>query len=292
VIFRASVAVYDASDRRLKVLLMLGHSTSNFILKYHTKRLIIIDKGAAKFSKTLIAPLLHSVSSRFFQPALNALLHCPSTRLCPSLSDSQWIQLGVNRVIDASASGRGFLQSLISQGSQAPSYTHFFETLKSKRRLNLCKELNEHVANTGAKALDDTLAEFDELKKFELRAGAGHWRSHASHDAAKISSIKEDGTQVIKKYPVGHLYSLDLRTHLMRHLTTADQIERRKEHDMRGLKRVGVEGLREGVAKGSEIHSLAESPTAKTNLLGTCMRLTNPALHTFMSHLFGRRSLV
>jgi hypothetical protein len=169
------------------------------------------------------------------------------------LSDAAWIKLGVGRVIEGSVSGRGFLQNLTSQGSEVPSYTHFFETLKSGRRLRLCGELNERVVCSMASRIPDALAGFHELENFDIRAGDGHWHSAASHDPRKVSSIQEDGTKVLKKYPVGHLYTLDLRTHLMRHLTTADQVERRKEHDIRGLKRSGAHALRQGVAKGRKL---------------------------------------
>ena len=196
---------------------------------------------------------LDTVASRFFEPAQRALSSCQFSRLCPSLSDEKWIQLGVKRVIEAPASGRGFLQDLMSHGHITPRYSHFFETLKSKRRLNLCDQLNEQMIAQESSSLPDVLADFHELEKFDIRAGDGHWHSAASQDAAKISTIKDDGTRVTKKYPVGHLYTLDLRTHLMRHLMTADQINRKKEHDMRGLKRAGAEGLRQGVAKGRKL---------------------------------------
>ena len=55
------------------------------------------------------------------------------------------------------------------------------------------------------------------------------------------------------KYPVGHLYTLCLRTHHMRHLMTSDQEKRKKEHDMRGLKRAGAAELRQDVAKGRKL---------------------------------------
>ena len=194
-----------------------------------------------------------SVSSRFFDPIQTLLPECPHLRQCPTLSDERWIELGVSRVIEAPESGRGFLQNLVSQGQRSPSYTHFFETLKSKRRLNLCDDLNDRVIEEKTRSLNDALSGFKELNGFDVRAGDGHWHSAASHDPVRFSSLKDDGTTVSRKYPVGHLYTLDLRTHLMRHLITADQENRRKEHDMRGLKRAGAEGLRKGIAKGRKL---------------------------------------
>ena len=84
--------------------------------------------------------------TRFFSPALSLLESCDSHRSCPALPDDKWIELGVSRVILAPDSGRGFLQDLVSRGKYAPGGGHFFETLKSQRRLSLCAELSEKLA--------------------------------------------------------------------------------------------------------------------------------------------------
>ena len=55
------------------------------------------------------------------------------------------------------------------------------------------------------------------------------------------------------KYATGHLYSLDLRSHGMTHLTVRDQVERKKEHDMRALKRQDIQTLRQGTATGRKV---------------------------------------
>ncbi len=55
------------------------------------------------------------------------------------------------------------------------------------------------------------------------------------------------------KYATGHLYTLDLRSHSMTHLTVSDQAERNKEHDMRALKRQDIQALRQGAAKGRKV---------------------------------------
>ena len=107
-----------------------------------------------------------SVSSRFFEPIQSLLPECSHLRQCPVLSDEQWIELGVGRVIEAPASGRGFLQNLVSEGRCSPSYSHFFETLKSKRRLNLCDEVNDRVIQNKIGSLDDALSKFQELEGF------------------------------------------------------------------------------------------------------------------------------
>jgi hypothetical protein len=49
---------------------------------------------------------------------------------------------------------------------------------------------------------------------------------------------------------VGHFYSLNLRTHTLRHLAAGEGLH---EHDMSALKRVKPKGLRQGVAKGRRV---------------------------------------
>ena len=191
--------------------------------------------------------------TRFFSPALSLLESCDSHRSCPALPDDKWIELGVSRVILAPDSGRGFLQDLVSRGKYAPGGGHFFETLKSQRRLSLCAELSEKLARKIEAQLPDALADFECLKNFEVRAGDGHWHGAASFDSKKLSKINNDGSKVYKRYPVGHLYTMDLRSHAMRHLITSDQDKKRKEHDMAGLKRAGARALKEGIKTGRKL---------------------------------------
>ena len=55
------------------------------------------------------------------------------------------------------------------------------------------------------------------------------------------------------KDATGHFFSLNLRSHALSHLTAADQVERRKEHDMRALKRLSIASLRQGAARGRKV---------------------------------------
>ncbi len=81
---------------------------------------------------------LASLPLRFFSPALDLLPGCLQQRLCPELSDSDWVRLGVQRCLAPQSSGRGFLQTLASLApSLCPDNSHFFESLKSQRRLDL-----------------------------------------------------------------------------------------------------------------------------------------------------------
>jgi Transposase DDE domain len=113
-----------------------------------------------------------SLPSRFFNPALDLLPGCLHQRHCPELSDADWLRLGVQRCLAPQSSGRGFLQTLASLApSLCPDNSHFFESLKSQRRLALCAELNTRLCTHARLVLPDALAAFPCLAGFDIHAG-------------------------------------------------------------------------------------------------------------------------
>ena len=184
-------------------------------------------------------------TQNFLAPMLLARSRSSHARACPELSDERWWQLGLRRALEDHPSGRAFLQHLSASGLDAPDTGHFFETLKSTRRLRLIAEVSHALARQ-LPALDPALwAGLPELEGFELYAGDGHFHGAAAHDRRDVS----DGV----KYAVGHFFALNLRTHGLSHLAVADQIERKKEHDMRALKAMSLEALRQGVPAGCKV---------------------------------------
>jgi hypothetical protein len=128
---------------------------------------------------------------------------------------------------------------------EAPETGHFFETLKSPRRLRLIAEVSAALARQ-LPVPDAALWEsLPELAGFDLYAGDGHFHAAAVHDPRDPS----DGV----KYAVGHFFALNLRTHALSHLAVADQIQRKKEHDMRALKALELERLRQGAPAGRRV---------------------------------------
>ena len=116
---------------------------------------------------------------------------------------------------------------------------------KSARRLALVAEVSHGLA-TNLPVLDAPLwKSLPELEAFEIYAGDGHFHAAAAHDRR----ASEDGL----KYAVGHFFALNLRSHALAHLALADQLERKKEHDMRALKRTSLEALRQGAASGRKV---------------------------------------
>ena len=56
---------------------------------------------------------------------------------------------------------------------------------------------------------------------------------------------------------VGHFYSLNLRTHTLRHLAVGTGLH---EHDMSALKRIKPRGLRQDVPKGRRVLIVSTRP--------------------------------
>ena len=186
-----------------------------------------------------------TLSTRFFSPLLDLLATCAHRRHCPELSDSDWLRLGVQRCLQAQTSGRGFLQTLAALAAPCcPENSHFFESLKSQRRLDLCAEINARLCAHARTVLPDALAAFPALAGFDVHAGDGHFHAHAAHDP-----VDSKGDH----HATGHLYSRNLRSGCLHHLTVNDQQARKKEHDMRALKRLEIAALRQGAPKGRKV---------------------------------------
>jgi hypothetical protein len=111
--------------------------------------------------------------------------------------------------------------------------------------------------------MPDPFQSYHCLDDFDIFAGDGHFVKAAAHDKAapracaktkKSSTVKNGAVrETTTKYATGHIYTLNLRSHAMSHLAVADQITRKKEHEMRTLKRQTADLLRQGAAKGRKV---------------------------------------
>jgi len=191
-------------------------------------------------------PTSKTVFGKLIQPLTGMVQQCIYKRTCNVLADQEWIETGLLRILSQEPSGRAFLQKLFDSGRSVIKRSLFFETLKSKRRLRLCREVSlslyEKMRLNNRQA--DPFARFAVLDEYDIYAGDGHYHAAAVHD------IKKEG----KKYPTQHFYSVDLRTHALRHLTLADTSGiRKREHDTRALKRLDIETLRQSAPKGRKV---------------------------------------
>ena len=192
----------------------------------------------------IIKSCLLPLALRFFAPLADLADSCPSTRFCPQLSDDAWLRVGITRVVDDEPNGRAFIQSFAPIWDDTPARSSLFDTLASVRRLHFCREANAALCANMGRSLPDPLAAWPALKGFAVFAGDGHFHAAAVHDARDA-----DGT----KYATGHVYALNLRTHAMHHLDVGDQKARKKEHDMRTLKRQSPAALRLGTPTGTKV---------------------------------------
>ena len=191
-------------------------------------------------------PITHNsttVDEAFFQPLDGLAAASPHRRPCPEFSDEDCIRLGVQRVLEMSESGRGFLQEHGLRFENTPGHSNYFATLNSPRRCAVIGDVNIALLAAADTKVHDRLADIPELAGYECFAQDGHWHKAATHD------LRHEGT----KMAVGHFYSLNLRTHTLRHLAAGEGLH---EHDMSALKRIKPKGLRQGVPKGKRVISI------------------------------------
>ena len=171
---------------------------------------------------------------------------CKNTRVCPSLPNQKWLETGVLRVLSDEPSGRSFLQKRFDAGLSLITRSHFFESLKSLRRWKLCQEISTALLDYRKRYYfrSDPFKSFRLLEDFDIYAGDGHYHRAAAYDQRKQG----------KKYPVQHFYAINLRSKSLSHLTLADSSgQRKKEHNIRALKRLSIEALRQNAKKGEKV---------------------------------------
>ena len=188
----------------------------------------------------LVSNSLTTVNTLFFQPLARLLVAGKHARSCPEFPDELFLQLGVQRVLELSPSGRAFLQEHGPRFQNTPGHSNYFAALHSERRREVLRVAHDELIATAELTLHDRLAAIPELARYECFATDGHWHKAATHDARHAG----------RKLAVGHFYSLNLRTHTLRHLAVGEDLH---EHDMSALKRVTPRGLRQGVAKGRRV---------------------------------------
>lgn len=156
------------------------------------------------------SPCKSIVGVEFFKPIFGFLEPSRFRRNCPALPDELWLEAGMRRCIGLFQSGRDFLQNLAQNLAECHDteilLTTFFESLKSKRRLTLLRDILANVQAHMRRALPDPFADFKDLAEFDLYAGDGHFIPAASHDNAASRKSPAKSRSVGKKpaaKPVG-----------------------------------------------------------------------------------------
>ena len=183
------------------------------------------------------------VRHQFLEPLRAIYAQATTIRQCPAESDWDWLTKGVDRVLSNVRSGRDFLQTFQIFWQREVQVGPYFETLASARRLGMVAECSALLRRRVDALRVSPLAEFESLAPFDLYAGDGHYLEHATHDPM------QDETH----WPTGHFFALNLKSQSLFPLVLADLAERKKEHDVRALKRQSVAMLRQGAGKGRKV---------------------------------------
>ena len=204
-------------------------------------------------AKIFMTQLHHKISltDKFFKPLVELYQLSDYKRDCPGISDLDYLVMGVSRCVSKTDSGNDFLQSYRMADGSKVSVSHFFEALKSPRRLNHQKSMNDLLRAYLKDHINDELAQFEEFKKWHFVAGDGHYQKAAIFDPkTKADTSRKDPS----KTPTGHFFKLDLRTHHLGYLDLAQPDDGKKsEHDMKMLKRQDLESLRDNTPKGTKV---------------------------------------
>jgi hypothetical protein len=167
--------------------------------------------------------------------------------------------MGVQRVLEACESGRGFLQEHGLRFDNPPGYDNYFASLKSPRRRDVTRQVNAALIAALESKVCDRLADIPELARYACFAADGHWHKAAVHDS------RHEG----RKMAVGHFYALNLRTHTLRHLAAGEGLH---EHDMSALKRIKPKGLRQEVPKGTRVLTIYDKAGIDFDYWDRCRR--------------------
>lgn len=192
-----------------------------------------------------------TLTENFFKPLVELYKLSDFQRDCPELSDLEYLQMGVERCISSATSGNGFLQTYRKADGSKVGVSHFFESLKSKRRLNQQKSINHLMRPYLKDHMLDELSSVEEFKKWHFVAGDGHYQKAAIFDSKPKADNSEKEPS---KSPTGHFFGLDLRTHHLGYLDLAQPDDGKKsEHDMKMLKRQELTKLRDRATKGTKV---------------------------------------
>jgi hypothetical protein len=183
------------------------------------------------------------VRHQFLEPLRAVYDQATTIRKCPAESDWDWLTKGVDRVLSNVRSGRDFLQTFQRFWRRELQVGPYFETLASARRLGMVEECSTLLRRRVDTLRPSPLSQFESLALFDLYAGDGHYLEHATHDPVQGET----------RWPTGHFFALNLKSQSLFPLVLADLAGRKKEHDVRALKRQSVARLRQGAGKGRKV---------------------------------------
>jgi len=98
-----------------------------------------------------------TVNQAFFQPLNLILAALPLFKGCHEFPDDLFLRLGVQRVLESSESGRGFLQEHGPRFENSPDVGGYFGALPSPRRRGVAREAGQALIAAANQSLPDRL---------------------------------------------------------------------------------------------------------------------------------------
>lgn len=211
-------------------------------------RISLLQRVRPKIILMAITPSLVSgtsseVRQQFLQPLRTVYDQATTLRKCPAESDWDWLTKGVDRVLSHSRSGRDFIQTFQLFWERELQVGPYFDKLASLRRLGMVAECSALLRRRVDAARLSPLARFESLAQFDVYAGDGHYLEAATHDPMIGDT----------HWATGHFFALNLKSQSLFPLVLADRATRKKEHDLRALKRQSVAMLRQGAGKSRKV---------------------------------------
>lgn len=189
------------------------------------------------------------VFQQFFSPVTEVYSKSEKQYRCTTITDLDFLEMGVLRCLSNSQTGREFIQHHGDHDRLDVEIDPLFKALKSKRRVANLQSINRLIKPIVKSRINDPFKSISELDSFALYAADGHFHAGAVHDEKRST---EKGGE--RKPATGHFYMTDLRTHFMTHLGTSDLTNGRKgEHDMHLIKRSDMQELRGYTPKGTKV---------------------------------------
>lgn len=197
---------------------------------------------------TLDSASTTSMRALYFSPLISAATTASEAfgHRCKAVPDVHWLKQGCLRVLSHQTSGRGHLQQLSDNNMMTVIRQTMQATLHSQRRLDFITAVNTAVRDQLLRDKSDPFVDIPSLRDYHIYAADGHSHEHATHD------VPIEG----KKRAVQHFYALNLRTQALSHLSIAESggdDERKREHDIRALKRLTIDALRQHAPVGKKV---------------------------------------
>ena len=140
------------------------------------------------------------------------------------------------RCLSSATTGQEFLQFHADKGSANIGPDHFFEALKSPRRLANITSLNELLAGSMKQRIPDPYAQCEQLHDWDLYALDGHY-----HHAACFDKKRENSIGKLRAIATGHFFRMNMRNHHLSCLGMANPEDgKKKARGHRWLTGVGM----------------------------------------------------